>query len=71
MVLHVVGLGPNLTNIVRLLSALHSLRPVPAHDSNTTDLFDKKPNQANNSTWSRLVYGRPNLQQLGSHFFPC
>lgn len=38
MVLDVVGLGPNLTKIVRLLSALHSLRPVPAHDSNTNDV---------------------------------
>lgn len=45
MILHVVGLGPNLTNIVRLLSVLQSLRPVPAHDSDTNDLFDKIPTQ--------------------------
>lgn len=44
MILHVVGLGPNLTNIVRLCSVLQSLRPEPAHDSDTNDLFDKNPN---------------------------
>lgn len=44
MVLHVVGLGPNLTNIMRLRSALHSLRSLPAHDSDTNDIFDKNPN---------------------------